>query len=172
MQAFHILNFSKNGMPFFGNMSTNCTPPPPPPSSRTRQQYISSVLSQLYILPPIIHQRKQFGDGFSYPLRKVSAIRYSLYIFDPCPNFPTLLTHPLLPDCMPIARDRYPYRHYRGSNDSTESLSNPPPTTPMKTNAKTPTVARVVPAVEPWLTEAGTRFREGKLVAFPTGDFL
>ncbi|CAM9543749.1 unnamed protein product, partial [Sphacelaria rigidula] len=29
-------------------------------------------------------------------------------------------------------------------------------------------LARIVPAEEPWLTEAGGRLREGKLVAFPT----
>lgn len=31
-------------------------------------------------------------------------------------------------------------------------------------------LARVVPADEPWLTEAGERLRRGKLVAFPTGN--
>lgn len=31
-------------------------------------------------------------------------------------------------------------------------------------------MARVVPAEEPWLSEAGARLRAGKLVAFPTGD--
>lgn len=34
-----------------------------------------------------------------------------------------------------------------------------------------PVLARVVPAEEPWLAEAGSRLRAGKLVAFPTGDF-
>ena len=33
-----------------------------------------------------------------------------------------------------------------------------------------PTLARVKPAEEPWLTEAADRLRAGKLVAFPTGD--
>lgn len=32
-------------------------------------------------------------------------------------------------------------------------------------------LARIVPPEEPWLTEAAARLREGKLVAFPTGEY-
>ena len=40
----------------------------------------------------------------------------------------------------------------------------------MTTETKENTLARLVPAEEPWLTEAGVRLRAGKLVAFPTGN--
>jgi len=44
----------------------------------------------------------------------------------------------------------------------------PEPSSPA--NSQTgPILARVMPAKEPWLAEAGARLRAGKLVAFPTG---
>lgn len=63
---------------------------------------------------------------------------------------------------------------------SCEGGGLPGPSSPLQVEANTaptvaapagPVLARVVPAEEPWLTEAGSRLRAGKLVAFPTGDF-
>lgn len=61
-------------------------------------------------------------------------------------------------------------QHIRDSSAPSEGLPRPPAPTPIAA-AKAATLARVVPAEEPWLTEAGARFRAGKLVAFPTGEF-
>lgn len=65
------------------------------------------------------------------------------------------------------------FRHVRDTPVASQGVP-PAPATP---NGATDAVAlagsgmpaRVVPSEEPWLTEAGARLREGKLVAFPTG---
>ncbi|CAM9307161.1 unnamed protein product [Ectocarpus sp. 12 AP-2014] len=57
------------------------------------------------------------------------------------------------------------------SRDSTANASCEDGVTPAAeraTTAATAVLGRVVPAEEPWLTEAGARLRSGKLVAFPT----
>lgn len=56
---------------------------------------------------------------------------------------------------------------------SCEGGGIPGPSSPLPVAAVTagPVLARVAPAEEPWLTEAGARLRAGELVAFPTGAF-
>ncbi|CAM9232071.1 unnamed protein product, partial [Pylaiella littoralis] len=64
-----------------------------------------------------------------------------------------------------------------GIQQSCEGRGIPGPSSPLQVEADGattavetpgPVLARVAPAEEPWLTEAGARLRAGKLVAFPT----